>query len=58
MLQVDVWDIGALLAVAAVVIGLAVWHWPALLVFAGASFLWVYFKRESRIAARETDQRR
>jgi cytochrome c-type biogenesis protein CcmH/NrfF len=55
--ELDLWDIGALVALALVVIGLAVWHWPAALVALGSAFLWLYVHREIRLAPQPNSQR-
>lgn len=50
-LELDLWDAGALVALAAVLVGLFAWHWPAGLVAVGASYLWLYYHRERNLHA-------
>lgn len=53
-LELDAWDVGAILAVVLLLVGLFAWHWPAALVAVGAGFLFVYYLREKRLAAQPT----
>lgn len=48
-LELDVWDLGALVALGCVFAGLFAWHWPAGLVSVGAAYLWLYYHRETRL---------
>ena len=49
----DLWDAGALVAVAAVLTGIGFVYWPAALILGGSAYLWVYFRRENALAAEQ-----
>lgn len=49
-IALDLWDVAAVIAIGAVVGGLAALHWSAAVIFCGCAFLWVYYHREKNLA--------
>lgn len=54
----DLWDVGAVLALSALLCGVGFVYWPAALILGGGAFLWVYYHREKSIHAAQSAPRR